>query len=430
MNRRAGLAAGVALLLAAASAAAAYYVIAVRSHFDPGRINRYYTALAVPPSAPVGASQVRAAIARSADYLRRANLDTGQFVYLTNMNPAVTVPPQYNLLRHAGTIYAIEMANSVVPDQRNVQVMRRAATFMRDCCMSDLEPGAMVGIWEPTEIVHLRRAPSYKLGGAGLALIALTSLAEVDPGSIRFDELEGLGRFGQYMQRWNGQFYAKYVPARGGRRLPGGSLYYPGEMALGWLMLYELKPDRKWIESAVEGLDYLARDRAASGQAPADHWALLATARLFQIADREGLSIPRVRLFNHALQVCHTILEEGRITPVLPAMEGALVRRGEVTPTATRVEGLLAARTFLPADHPITAHVDAAIQRGMDFLIRAQVKDGPYAGALPYAITTIPDDMADSSAAFNDQATEIRIDYVQHATSALVQYYAWINEPD
>lgn len=411
-----------AILLAAVTAAAAYYFVGPRSSFDPDRINRYYAALKVPPSAPVSTEQVRAAVARSADYLRRANLGSGQFVYIVNMNPAVTVPPQYNLLRHAGTIYSIGMANSVVPDNENVEVMRRAVAFMRGCCMTDLELNDVIGIWEPNEIVHERSPPSFKLGGAGLALVALTSLAKFDSSSVRTEELEGLARFGQFMQRWDGQFFATYVPSEGGRQLPGASLYYPGEMALGWLMLYEQHPNREWIDSAVEALEYLARERAASGEAPADHWALLATARLFQIADREGLSIPRDLLLNHALQVCHTILEEGRTTSILPAMDGALVPHGVITPTATRLEGLLATRTFLAVDHPITAHVDAAIHRGMDFLARAQVKDGPHAGAFPYAITTIPDDNIGSMAAFNARATEVRIDYVQHALSAMVQY--------
>lgn len=428
MNRNARSVAVVAVLLAAVAAAAVYYFVGVRATFDPDQVSRYYAALRLPPATPVDIEQVRAAVARSAAYLRRANLDSGQFIYLVNMDPAVTVPPEYNLLRHAGTIYSIGMANSVVPDPQNVEVMRRAAAFMRECCLARLEPGDMAAVWEPNEIVHSRRPQSFKLGGAGLALVALTSLAEVDPASMRADELAGLGRFGQFMQRWNGQFYANHVPSKGGRQLPGASLYYPGEMALGWLMLYERQPDRKWIDSAVKALKYLARERAVSGEAPADHWALLATARLFQIADREGLSIPRELLFNQALQVCHTILEEGRTPPLLPAMEGALVPLGEVTPTATRLEGLLAARTFLTADQPITAHVDAAIHRGVDFLIRAQTKEGPYAGALPYAITTIADDGAGPTAAFNARATEVRIDYVQHGMSAMVQYLIWIQQ--
>ena len=40
-------------------------------------------------------------------------------------------------------------------------------------------------------------------------------------------------------------------------------------------------------------LEYLARTRARSGSAPADHWALLATARLLRAAAEKGIEVPR-----------------------------------------------------------------------------------------------------------------------------------------
>jgi hypothetical protein len=103
-------------------------------------------------------------------------------------------------------------------------------------------------------------------------------------------------------------------------------------------------------------------------------------------------------------------------------MEGSLAPRGAVTPTATRLEGLQAALTFIPLDHPIVPHMRAAIGRGIDFLLRAQVRDGPYAGGMPQAISRLPEDGSAEVHGFNQRATEIRIDYVQHSLSALVQY--------
>jgi hypothetical protein len=193
-------------------------------------------------------------------------------------------------------------------------------------------------------------------------------------------------------------------------------------MAMGWIAMHELQPSAVEFKSAEKALMYLARTRARAGSAPADHWALLATAKLFRAAEADGARIDRAALINHALQVCHAMLEEGRHPPLLPAMAGSLVRNGVVTPTATRLEGLQAALTFLPAEHPIVPHVRAAVDRGIDFLVRAQVKEGPYAGGMPQAITRVPEDGTDATRKFNAQATEIRIDYVQHSLSALLQY--------
>jgi hypothetical protein len=159
--------------------------------------------------------------------------------------------------------------------------------------------------------------------------------------------------------------------------------------------------------------------------APIDHWALLATARLFRIAEREGIPIPREALFNHALQICHAIVEGSQAPSTWPGMEGSLVRsaQGNVPSTAAALEGLLAALTFLPSSHPVSAHVRAAADRGIGFLVRAQVKAGRYAGGLPSDAATRPDDGTEATRSFNAQATEIRIDYVQHALSAMIQYF-------
>jgi hypothetical protein len=283
----------------------------------------------------------------------------------------------------------------------------------------------MAGVSEPIEVTGRKGPLDYKLGGAGLGLIALASLKSIDGNFVSNEEMRRLANFGQYLQMRDGEFYANYVPSRGGRSMPGVSLYYPGEMALAWLKLYEQAPSADLIDSTVRALTFLAGERAKAGAAPSDHWALLATAKLFEIAEREQLTIPRDVIFNHALQVCHAILEEGHVHQPLPVMEGALVPAGVVTPTATRLEGLLAALTFLPHDHPMRRHVEGAVHRGVDFLLRAQVKGGDFDGAFPYAISRVPEGLGDGAAAFNAQVGEVRIDYVQHSLSALVQYLDW-----
>lgn len=392
--------------------------------FDATGLLAYYSALRVRPAQAADPAALRAGIEAAAGYLRRVNLPSGQFVYVVNMDPAVPVPADYNLLRHAGTIYSLGMAHSVVPDPDTVRVMQRATAFMRECCFDELDDGEMAGISEPPEIVHQPGPLDYKLGGAGLGLVAWTSLETISPGSVPIEDMQRLARFGQFMQKRGGEFYAKYVPSSSGRQLPGGSLYYPGEMALGWLELYELRPSPDLVESAVDALVFLAGTRARDGSAPADHWALLATAKLFELAERDKLEIPRELIFNHALQVCHAILDEGYAPQPLPEMDGALVSRGVVTPTATRLEGLLAALRFVPGGHPMRPHMESAVHRGIDFLLRAQVEDGEFAGALPWAIAKLPGGDP-ATLKFNDQVGEIRIDYVQHAMSAMVQYLEW-----
>ena len=308
-------------------------------------------------------------------------------------------------------------------DPENIEVMRRAVEFMRRCCYQELDGGKATAIREPESVAKQGSRRYYKLGGAGLGLLALASVERKSPGFVPSAEMQKVAEFGRLLQKRDGSFYSLYNPAEGGPTAYNKSLYYPGEMAKGWVALFELHPESvDALRDASKALEYLARARARSGEAPADHWALLATARLLRASETSGIAVPRGVLVNHALQVCHAMLDEARHPQPIPAMDGSLAPRGAVTPTATRLEGLQAALTFLPADHPIVPHIRAAIDRGIDFLVRAQVKDGPYAGGLPQAIARLPDDGTADVRAFNRQATEIRIDYVQHSLSALVQY--------
>jgi hypothetical protein len=414
----------VGVMIALAISLLAYRHLHPPTRFDPERLAAYYTALKPLSSKPVDDATVTAAAQAAAAYIRAVNDPvTGEFTYIVNLDPAVPVARDYSILRHQGTVYSLGMFDDAFPNPDNVAVMRRAVQYMRDCCYLEIEDGAVIAIREPETVARQGSRRYYKLGGAGLGLLALASVERKSPGFVPMDEMVKVAQLGRVLQKRDGSFFSLYNPDEGGPTAYEKSLYYPGEMAKGWVALYELHPQSvDALQDASKALEYLAKTRARSGDAPADHWALLATARLLQAAEKDGIKVPRDVLVNHALQIVNTMLDEARHPQPIAAMEGSLAPRGAVTATATRLEGLQAALTFLPADHPIIPHMHAAIDRGIDFLIRAQVKEGPYAGGLPQAISRLPDDGSEAVRAFNRQATEIRIDYVQHSLSALLQY--------
>ena len=81
-----------------------------------GTVAAYYKTLRARESTPVATEAVRAGISSGLGYVKNHTLPSGQFVYAVNLNPAVVVEPGYNMLRHAGAIYAIRLASAVVPD--------------------------------------------------------------------------------------------------------------------------------------------------------------------------------------------------------------------------------------------------------------------------------------------------------------------------
>ncbi|MGD9127084.1 MAG: hypothetical protein PVH19_06865 [Planctomycetia bacterium] len=366
--------------------------------------------------------RVETATARAADFLVKVSKPNGMFQYRINMNPEVVVKPKYNILRHSGAIYAMGMQYAVKPDPKLRAAMERSAKYLRDEALAPIEgqPDTL-GIWSDPKVNGSKSPRQVKLGGSGLGLVALMSMERIKPGFTPIKKLRGLGNSIVFMQRKDGGFCSKYVPSEGGLQEGWVSLYYPGEAALGLVMLYEMDRSPKWLNGACRTLEYLAKTRKGSYVVPADHWALLATARLMKISRDKRLPVSEELLINHAVQICESIMMTQDLESRDPQKYGGFVRDGRTTPTATRLEGLLAALTFIPKNHKIYPRLEKSVDAGIAFLLQSQIKSDRYQGAFPRAVATL-DGYGSKVASFNRRVTEIRIDYVQHALSAMIQY--------
>lgn len=279
----------------------------------------------------------------------------------------------------------------------------------------------MLAVWSEPEVNRSGKARQAKLGGTGLGLVALLSLERIQPGFTPLSDLQALEQFIVYMQKEDGSFYSKYIPSMGGRWDEWQSLFYPGEAALGLLMLYEKDPSDVWLASAAKALTYIARSREYSTDVPVDHWALLVTEKMLSHKSNDELPVSKALLINHAIQICETILLGQIKSTERPEYEGGFSDEGNTIPTAISLEGLQVALSFLPASHEMRKRIDSAVPRGISFLLRAQVKEGEFTGALPRAVGKL-DQVTPGADEFNRRATEVRIDYVQHALSAMIQY--------
>jgi hypothetical protein len=364
------------------------------------------------------------AIVAGGEYLVDACGPDGQFVYRVHLDPRETPEPKYNIVRHAGTIYALGMIDRYQSSPAVRDTMLRAAEWMKRTSLHPVpNESDLQAIWSFPEIEGSGGPADAKLGGTGLGLVALMSVERISPGVTSLEQLRSLGRFIVFMQREDGSYYSKYTPEYGGRDGRWESLYYPGEAALGLLMLDQRDPSPTWRETAIKTLLYLARIRRDLVTVEADHWALLATARLFAQSPDSLQAVQRQAIMQHAVQVCRCILADCPAWAVPAGAEGSLTPDCRTCPTATRLEGLTAALTFLPDDEvALRQDIRSAVDRGIGFLDRARIRSGPYRGGIPRELLAFD---PDGSWYFpNDRAGEIRIDYVQHAVSAMIQYDA------
>lgn len=310
----------------------------------------------------------------------------------------------YNLLRHNGAIYALSQAyhrneelskksperNTYASQTAILKTMEKAVGYLRDNALLPV-PGhkEWLAAWERDDPDDPHSEPdTAKLGGAGLALIAMGELEGIKPRSISLEkELRKLGAFIESLQdKDTGSFTCKYFWGSG----PNDdwvSLYYPGEAALGMVTLAELelkieeeesaklrkvvtstelefehqhlkrhftqKYSERWIKVAKNALLYLERLRRNQelDDIEPDHWALLATARLLPILDeqrneradgsygRKQADLEYWLIYNHAVKVANSMVAD-HTTEGLAEHDGCFTYDGRTCSTSTRVEGL------------------------------------------------------------------------------------------
>ncbi len=394
-------------------------VLAVFIGFLPGTGCTMLHAAQGPTKRVVTQEEIQCAIKRATTYLVRANDQNGRFTYKVDLLPAHhRFKPQYNIIRHAGAMYALAQAWHQVPDERdNVRAaLRRSARFLIAHCMAPIPGHAdMLGIWSLPAVTHRKGPAMVKLGGAGLGLAALISTEKIVPNTISRDDLHRIGRFLLFMQNSDGRFATRYIPSRRGKRLRPASLYYPGEAALGLLMLYQLDHSPQWLTAAAKGLRFLIKNRDII---TSDPWSLIACAKLVSLSNYPEKILPRHEVIAYARNVSLAIIEEQILYGRKQQIIGGFNKQGRTTPTATRVEALFAILDIIGRDDAMLRNtIQSSIRSAIKFLLDAQITQGKYAGGIPRVTRRLPVRKKSEQR----RAGEIRIDYVQHMLSALLK---------
>ncbi len=418
---KSGIAIGMAAGVAALAAVALMVLLRNDSPGGPDKTPSSPRAGSGVAPAPVGeevpAEALRRSIELAAAYLNEHIDPNGRFEYRIDAlgQPA---EPRYNVLRHAGSIYGLGMYFDRSGDEATALTIRLATGYLRERHLQKLEdqPGGYVIFSLPGE--EAGEVREVKLGGCALALVAFLRAREIERDIVTMEALRGLARFILSMQRPDGSFHSKWSEKQG--FLTGfESLYYPGEAILGLTLLYQVDPDERWLRGAAEAAAYLVESRRGQElDLPSDHWLMIAASHLLPVygalAD-PPISAEEIRL--HAIRLGLRMMQEQEdAARVLDAL-GAFVVDERSSPTATRLEGLVALHGLLREDETaLRASIERSIAAGSAWLLRCQVPEGPGQGGFLRTREQIPG----WGESFNRRQTEIRIDYVQHALSALI----------
>lgn len=343
-----------------------------------------------------------AAATAGGDYLASHLAEDGRFDY-SYRPKRDQVEDDYNLLRHAGTCYALAELHRATGDERYLAAARRGieALLTHAAPPRPDDPGAdFEAIVSPGE--------EAKLGGAALAILAILEHRAASGDHVFIPRAQRLARFLVHQQGPDGRFSSKYFYGPPDPE-PFESIYYPGEAILAAARLHRHDGDPLWLRTAVRGADWLIDVRDAGktvAELPHDHWLLMGLDELHQLTGDE-------RYAAHSAKIARAIVEAQRTRSPDVDWIGSFYDPPRSTPTATRAEGLVAYYRLATRAGVDNRPILQALLRMAAFQRRCQLT--------PESALYLPrPDRALGGFRRSLTNWEIRIDYVQHNVSALL----------
>ena len=349
----------------------------------------------------VSAEQTLEAAKQAGKYLARATQENGRFVY--EYDPALDVVSSgYNIIRHAGTVYAMLELYGVTRDEELFRAAKRGLKFL----LTQIQAKKIDG----EEINLLIEDDAARLGGNALAIVALAKYVEVSGDRQHIPLMKRLGRWIQKIQDADGRFAIHKLDVTDEKAVDFESRYYPGEAILGMLRLQALTSEATWLDTAERGAMYLiqVRDKGLSeDKIEHDHWLLYALNELYRAR-------PRKEFLDHAMLIARSIIKKQITESQYSDWSGGFRPPPSSNPTATRTEGLCA--TYSLARHlgrPESPAMRETIQRAAAFQLQLQHR--------PETVIHFKNPqrcLGGFAESFTDST--IRIDTSQHNISALL----------
>ena len=342
------------------------------------------------------------AVRAGAEFLLRHQRDNGSFEYRYQPKWDAYDDGE-NLLRQAGTTYAMLEVYRELGDPRYVVASRRALAWLLRKARPprpEHEEARFLAIVSPGE--------EAKLGGAALAILAIVEHQRTTGDDRWIDEARKLARFLLHQQDESGHFRSKYFYGAADDEL-FESIYYPGEAVLALMRLHQVDPNPDWLTTAQRGADWLIKVRDAGKEVarlPHDHWLLMGLAELYQATSDSDYAV-------HAEKIARAIVRAQRRSGRYPDWIGSFYDPPRSTPTATRGEALVAMVRLCQQTGVDASPYLEALERMAQFQLRTQLNS-------ENSIYLARSDRAVGGFRRSLENWEVRIDYVQHNVSALL----------
>lgn len=200
----------------------------------------------------------------------------------------------YNIVRHASTLWSLICRYRLAPDDVLAEQIERAIGYMLTQVKYDDAGRAYL---------YEAKADEIKLGGCGMAVVAMTEYMDAFGNEKYMEECRALGEgilsmmdqeTGEYYHVLNGDFTQK-------ERLR--TVYYDGEATFALCRLYSLTGEERWLEAAKSAVEHFI---AADYTQYKDHWVAYSMNEITKHVTDEP------RYYQFALENAQRNLEEIR----------------------------------------------------------------------------------------------------------------------
>ena len=207
----------------------------------------------------VDAERAKELILNASDFLERQVNEDGSFVY--GIYPRFDNDIEnYNIVRHASTVWSLLCRYRLAPDAGLAEKIDKTFDYLLTQLVYDSRGRAYL---------YEEKADEIKLGGCGMAVVAMTEYMDVFENKKFQEECEALGEGILYMMdRESGKFYhvlnGDFSPKEEMR-----TVYYDGEATFALSRLYSLTGDQKWLDAAQRAVEHFID---ADYTQYKDHW--------------------------------------------------------------------------------------------------------------------------------------------------------------
>ncbi len=340
------------------------------------------------------------------NYLVRHFNEDGTFDYLYNPDND-EVKDEYNMLRHAGTVYALLELYENTGNKKYLEVSKKALDYINKTlkeCPSTFK-----------DFKCLYEGRSVKLGGNALSVLAFSKYAIVTGDKKYIDNAKSLADWILSTQSEDGEFlmHVQYSNGSIGKHI---SEYYPGESIYALMLLYKVTEDEKYLESAKNATSWIinVRDKNKTYKnINHDHWLLYGMKELYKYNQKD-------EYIEHAKKIVDGIvrLQHKENENIDASWIGGFYNPPRSTPTATRSEALVSAYDiFIMSGNKKYQNIaHETLRSAIVFELRTFI-DGAKARKYKQPLKAL--------GGFRSSLVglSVRIDYVQHNISALLGFW-------